>query len=383
MSERTFQCRRNKACRAWLPESSIDWKVENGQRRAYCQPGMCPQGKRSDTSEDLLALQLEARKLRADTRDAKASAERALTRLEVVQKALDTALEIRDIIEPPNIPGPEDPAAEEATPLLAISDIHCGMRVKSSAVNGLGEFNEDIFDERLDSVFCNAVKVVNAQRSSEQSIKQGIVWLGGDMIEGELHPDAIQNQSLTTTQQLVRCELALVRGFNYLLAHSDFERIIVPCNVGNHDRNTKKQQSNSTENSYAWMMYHNLRRHFKSESRLEWFIADSDCLYMNVYDKTIRFFHGDSVKYNGGAAGPLWNVMKHCKNLDQTIPADHTVHGHFHTLGFGSRATSNGSLPSVAPYGHNQGYTYEPPQQAMRFLHSTRGFTGCFPIFAD
>jgi len=56
-----------------------------------------------------------------------------------------------------------------------------------------------------------------------------VVWLGGDMIEGELHNDAVQNQTLTTTQQIVRCQLALVRGFDYLLAHSDLERIMCPA----------------------------------------------------------------------------------------------------------------------------------------------------------
>jgi hypothetical protein len=169
---------------------------------------------------------------------------------------------------------------------------------------------------------------------------------------------------------------------DYYLAHSDLEKIIVPCNVGNHDRNTKKQQSNATENSYAYLMYHNLRRHYRDQPRLQWQIADADCLYLNVYNKKLRFFHGDSVKYNGGQAGPLWNVMKHCRNLDQSIYADNSFHGHFHTLSFG-RATGNGSLPGCAPYGHRQGYLPERPQQGMRILHSAKGFIGSFPIFTE
>jgi hypothetical protein len=381
MNERTYQCRRNSTCRAWLAESAIEWKSEGSKRRPFCAPGMCPNGKRSDTSNELLALQLDARRLRAEARDAKASAERALAKLETVQDALTTALEIRDIFDQGTIELPKDPEKEEATPILMISDIHCGMEVKPQIVNELNEFSPDIFDDRLDAVFRNALKIINGQRNT-MTIREGVVWLGGDMIEGELHNDAVQNQTLTTTQQIVRCQLALVRGFDYLLAHSDLERIMVPCNVGNHDRTTKKQQSNATENSFAHLMYHNLRRHFRDQPRLVWQIADSDCLYMNVYNKRLRFFHGDSVKYNGGAAGPLWNVDKHCKNLDQSIPADNTFHGHFHTLSFG-RATGNGSLPGCAPYGHRQGYRPERPQQGMRFLHSDRGFVGSFPVFTD
>jgi hypothetical protein len=382
MSERTFQCRRNSACRAWLPESAIEWQeTSSGRRRPFCAPGMCPTGRRSDTSDELLALQLDARRLRAEVRDAKASAERALAKLETVQDALTVALEIRDIFDQGTIKLPKDPEKEEAAPILMISDIHCGMVVKPSAVNELNEFSPDIFDDRLDAVFRNALKIINGQRNT-MIIREGVVWLGGDMIEGELHNDAVQNQTLTTTQQIVRCQLALVRGFDYLLAHSDLERIMVPCNVGNHDRTTKKQQSNATENSFAHLMYHNLRRHYRDQPRLVWQIADADCLYLDLYDKRIRFFHGDSVKYNGGAAGPLWNVDKHVKNLDQSISADNTFHGHFHTLNFG-RATGNGSLPGCAPYGHRQGYRPERPQQGMRFLHSHLGFVGSFPVFTD
>ena len=381
-TERTYQCRRSKVCKAWIPESSIEWVEQSSQRRPLCKPGCCPNGKRNDTAEDLLALQLEARRLRAETRDAKASAERALAKLETVQDALTLALEIKDIFDQGVITPPKDPQKDEAVPILLLSDLHCGQIVKPSSVNGLNEFNPEIFDDRLDAVFRNALKVINGQRSTA-TIREAVIWLGGDLIEGELHGDAVQNQTLTTTQQIVRCERAIVRGLDYLLQHSDLERILIPCNVGNHGRNTKKQQSNATENSYEHLAYCSMRRHYRDEPRLEWFIADADCLYLDVYGKRLRFFHGDSVKYNGGAAGPLWNVDKHAKNLDQSVPADHTFHGHFHTLGFGSRATSNGSLPGCAPYGLQSGYRIERPQQGMRFLHSRKGFAGSFPIFTE
>lgn len=381
-NERTYQCRRSKVCRAWIPKSAIEWVDDGGQQRPFCKPGCCPNGKRSDTTEELLTLQLEARRLRAEARDAKASAERALAKLETVQDALAVALDIRDIFDQGTISVPEDPHKEESVPILLLSDLHCGQVVKASAVNGLNEFNPDIFDDRLDAVFRNALKVIEGQRST-MTIREAVVWLGGDLIEGELHGDAVQNQTLTTTQQIVRCEKALVRGLDYLLEHSGLERILVPCNVGNHGRNTKKQQSNATENSYEHLAYCSMRRHYREEPRLEWFIADADCLYLDVYGKRLRFFHGDSVRYNGGAAGPLWNVDKHVKNLDQTMPADHTFHGHFHSLSFGSRATGNGSLPGCAPYGLQSGYRIERPQQGMRFLHSHKGFVGSFPIFTE
>lgn len=376
-TEKTYQCR---ACRQYLPQSEVDWRSEGGKRRAYHKPGLCPSSKKRDEAE--LGLQLQNRKLRREAMDAKASAGRALAKLEQVQDALAVALEIRDTFGQGCIQPPSEPDMEESAPILMLSDLHCGQIIKRSAVNGINEFSPDIFDDSLDAVFRNSLKIINGQRHT-MTIREAVVWLGGDMIEGELHNDAVQSQTLTTTQQIIRCERALIRGLDFLLKHSDLEKILLPCNVGNHGRNTKKQQSNSTENSYEWMMYQALRKHYREEDRLEWIIAEADCIYLNVYDKTLRFFHGDSVKYNGGAAGPQWNVDKHVKNLDQTIPADHTFHGHFHTFYSGSRASGNGSLPGAAPYGMQSGYRIERPQQGMRFMHSRLGFVGSFPVFTE
>jgi hypothetical protein len=197
-----------------------------------------------------------------------------------MQDALAVALDIRDIFDQGAIAPPEDSEQEEAVPILLLSDLHCGQIVKPSSVNGLNEFNPDIFDDRLDAVFRNALKVINGQRSTS-IIREAVVWLGGDLIEGELHGDAVQNQTLTTTQQIIRCERAIVRGLDYLLEHSDLDRILVPCNVGNHGRNTKKQQSNATENSYEHLAYCSMRRHSRDEPRLARFIADADCLSLD------------------------------------------------------------------------------------------------------
>jgi hypothetical protein len=360
-----------------LPESQLKRSIKG---ELVCKDGFCPERK-SKQSAQVLELELMLRRANNQALDAKSGQERAMRKLEQVQDALDVALAIKDIVDVGTIARPKDPHSDEVCPIILNSDEHCGQVVKASAVNGLNEFNPDIYDERKDRIAQNAIRLINKERQ-ESVIKEAVIWLGGDHIEGELHNDAVQSQTLTTTQQIVRAEKAQVRMLDYYLAKSDLQRIIIPCSVGNHGRNTKKPQSNSTENSYEWLMFHSLRKHYRDEPRLVWHIADSDCLYLPIYGHIMRFFHGDTVKYIGGAAGPNWNVDKRIKDLDQSIPALHTFHGHFHQINFGGRATGNGSLPSTAPYGHNQGYRTEAPMQAMRIFHPSGKFCGAFPIFA-
>jgi hypothetical protein len=383
MAERTFQCRRNSNCRAWIEESAIEWQEENGQRRPFCAPGMCPKAKRSDTSEELLALQVENRRLRNDAKDCKASTDRALARVESLTEQLATALDIRDPDASRVITATATDQSSVSVPILLCSDWHCGAVVRPESVNGLNTYNVEIFHERAEKLFCNALKVVRMVRSTV-TITEMVLWLGGDLIDNWLHPEQVQLQELSPVQQIIECERAIVSGINYLLEHGDFERLIVPCSHGNHGRITPKMQAdNSHATSYEWLMYQSLRRHFKHEDRVEWQIADGNATYLTVLGQVLRFHHGDACKYMGGIGGVTIPLTKWIHRADQAIKADHTFQGHFHTAHANPQWSVNGSLIGPTAYGMKLGFAPEKPQQVMRFIDSERGFTISAPIFTD
>lgn len=357
--------------------------MEGGNRRAHCMPGCCPLGKRNDTSEELLALQLENRRLRAKARDAEAGQERMLGEIERLTEQLDVALSITEIGQAVGIlPGGENEQST-AVPVLLCSDWHCGAVVRPESVNDLNEYNLEIFHERSQALFRNALKVVNMVRSTS-AVREMVVWLGGDLIDNWLHPEQVQLQELSPTQQIIECERAIVAGLSYLLANGNFERIILPCSHGNHGRTTQKMQAdNSHATSYEWLMYQSLRRHFRNEPRLVWQIADGNVTYLTVQDQILRFHHGDACRYQGGIGGLSIPLTKWIHRADQGIRADHTFQGHFHQLTLGPNWSVNGSLIGATAYGLKLGFAPERPQQLMRFIDSTRGFTISAPILTD
>lgn len=375
-----FTCRRTRRCRAKLPADSLQRDPASGE--LYCKPGHCPNHK-GDQHENLIQLQLENRRLREQLRTQTNDQDRLLTKVESLQEQLATALEIRDIEQPAPLDASNNSKRSETVPLLLCSDWHCGANVDPATVCGLNRYDVDIFHERAANLFRNTLRVVRMLRSTAE-VSKCVIWLGGDLIDNWLHPDQVETQLLSPTQQLIECERAIVAGLDHLLEHGDFERIIVPCSFGNHGRTTDKMRAgNAAATSYEWLMYKSLARHYRKEPRINFDISDGNIHYVNVLGHRLRFHHGDAIRYGGGVGGITIPLQKWIYRQDQGIKADHTFMGHFHQLTMGQNWSVNGSLIGATPYGMKLGFAPERPQQLLRCIDSERGFTISAPILTD
>lgn len=375
-----FTCRRLRSCRAKLSASDLQRAEKSGD--LICKPGRCPTGKYREES-DLIQLQVELRKNREELRNEKRAKEKLLQRVEQLQDQLQTALDIRDIEVAEQIVAQINGSRSETVPVLLCSDWHCGAMVDPATVCDLNSYDLDEYHRRVQALFRNALRVVNMLRSTSD-VRQMVVWLGGDLIDNWLHPDQAETQILSPTQQLIECERSIVQGLEFLLAEAQLERIVIPCSFGNHGRTTDKMRStNAAATSYEWLMYQSLRRHFAHEPRLDFRISDGNVLYLDVLDKTLRFHHGDAVRYGGGVGGIAVPLQKWLYRQDVGIRADHTFLGHFHQLTVGPNFGVNGSLIGPTAYGLKIGFAPERPQQLMRCIDSERGFTISAPILTD
>lgn len=378
-SSELYSCRRFRRCREKLPLADL-LRDESGQ--LFCKPGMCPNGKNQNTT-DIINLQVEIRKLRGEIKNNASKEERLLAHVESLQERLAIALDIKAIETPVAIERSSNIDRNEAVPVLLCTDWHCGAVVKPETVNDLNSYDVDTFHSRTVALFRNALKVITMLRSTS-SIDKMVVFLGGDLIDNWLHPEQIQLQELSPTQQIIECEKAIVRGIDYLLANGGFSKILVPCCYGNHGRTTIKMQAdNAHATSYEWLMYQSLRRHYNCNSQVEFIISNGNTLYMDVLGKKLRFMHGDAIKYAGGVGGITVPLTKYIYRQDVGIRADHTFLGHFHTLTHGSSWTVNGSLIGPTAYGLKLGFPPERPQQGLEVIDSKRGFTISAPILTD
>ena len=59
-------------------------------------------------------------------------------------------------------------------------------------------------------------------------------------------------------------------------------------------------------------------------------ISDGYWNYLDVFDKTVGFHHGDAVKFNGGIGGLTIPLMKYLHRANQQRRIDYSFCGHFH-----------------------------------------------------
>lgn len=279
---------------------------------------------------------------------------------------------------------PRSKKADEGAFFLGASDWHIGEVVLPSDTNLGNEFDERVQRRRSEAFFVNAAKLVHQYRKCGLVIQQAVLWLGGDMVTGELH-------GIRTSEPVIKQGRTLTKllrsGIEWFLNDTKLERVQVLCNYGNHGRTTEERKiTRGADYSYEWLCYHHLCDIFEGEKRLEWVIANNPFLYTDVYGHTVCTSHGDAPVFSGGggAAGVVGKVMKGISKLKK--PADYTVVGHYHTyVDFGS-GTVNGSLKGYDEYAEGFGFPDEKPQQASSvMLKGSRPTWRVFrtPVFCD
>ncbi len=271
----------------------------------------------------------------------------------------------------------------EATAVVLASDWHIEEKVNPATVNGRNEYNLDISRRRAEKFFRATLWLLDHNRGGFD-IENLVLWLGGDLISGYIHEELEESNFLAPPEAILYAMDLLVSGIDLLLAEGKLEKIIVPCNRGNHGRiHKKKRISTASANSFEWMLYRLLKQHYKAEPRIEFMVADGDHLYLDVYGFTMRFMHGDTFNYGGGVGGMIVPIRRGIQRLQQYRKADITCLGHFHQLGDYGDIVVNGSLIGYSPYALSIAAAYEPPQQAFFLIEPRHGKCQNTPIWLE
>jgi hypothetical protein len=328
-------------------------------------------------SAKALAQDILERKLKQDNLSLKSRLNEAIRQLEQCKIERDTAIRVRgarDYVKPIR-PREISSGLREATWVALASDWHIEERVKPEAVNGVNSYNITIAQRRVERYFSGVAWLANYHKEYFK-LRDGILWLGGDLITGYLREENLEENELSPVQAIATLEGWITDGINYLLKHTDTHTLKVICNSGNHGRLTDKVRPSTREaNSIEWLLYHFLARQFAGEKRVEFSLPHGAQTYAQVYNQTIRFHHGDDAKYGGGVGGIMIPIRKAIQRWDTVRRADLTCLGHFHQYHDLSDLVINGSLIGYNPYALKIGAQYEDPKQAFFLMDSKRGKT--------
>ncbi|MFW6039285.1 MAG: hypothetical protein ACOC9P_02280 [bacterium] len=272
------------------------------------------------------------------------------------------------------------------TPFLSLGDWHAGERVNPDEIDGLNEYDLEIFHRRAKHVVDKAVDLL--KHHMVNPVYPGIVvGLLGDMVSGDIHKELQETNELATIPTVLDVVGVLRQSLEYLADHCG--RVHVVCVVGNHGRNTQKMQAKQrTATSFDWLTYKTLELVLNGDSRITFQIPDSADTHLRIYDHQYLITHGDQFRGGDGIIGPLGPLVRgdYKKRLRQSMVDDRydtLVTGHFHRLITLSQLITNGSLIGYNEYAFTNNLPYEPPQQAMWITHPENGITYTLPVRAD
>ena len=333
---------------------------------------------RPQTTDDRVRAHVERNRL-AEAADRERE---HLREIAALREQIDTMRAIDSDAPPPSVqPRERAYGLREATMLALASDWHLEEYVDPAKIGGVNAFDLAIAESSARRYF-DALVWLYDHHSTHFAIRDLVLWLGGDIISGYIHEELVETNTLAPLPAVRFARELIGAGIRMLLAETNLARIVIPCSYGNHGRTTIKSRiSSGAENSYETHLYHSLAADFADEPRVVFSIARGPLLYLDVYGMTIRFTHGDAVKYGGGVGGISIPINKAIAGWDTTRRAHLTCMGHWHQYMHGQRALVNGSLVGHSPFGDWIKCQYEPARQAFTLIDSRRGPCMSTPIW--
>jgi hypothetical protein len=331
---------------------------------------------------DTLAADAEVSKLRAEVALYRKRYDAALKRIDTERERADALVSLRGIEAKRPVTKAAKGRKHAATMVVLLSDVHCEETVRPEQVNGLNSFDLDVCQARLDELQRRFLLMLEHERQLCR-IDRVVVWLGGDLISGMIHPELAEENSLHP--------LAATRWIGERLqgfldaASASAKDVVVATSCGNHGRTTEKLRTNEADTSYEHHLYLTMRA-AERRRNVRWQLGEGHLNYVDLDGFRIRFCHGHAVRYQGGIGGIHVPLNKAIAAWDATERADLTCLGHWHQFSWSrsGRYVSNGSVIGHSAYAVRIKATYEPPCQAALVIdHGRREVTKAYPLFCD
>jgi hypothetical protein len=340
------------------------------------------------TSEEMPVVE----KLRLQVRTLEANIAR-------IHRENDTAEEIRRRIfalaerapEPPSWLAREGRPGRRGSPVTVWSDWHWGELVYKDQVGGVNEFTADIARKRVRALVQHTVDLCFHHMGRPHQKYPGIViCLGGDMMTGDIHDELRENAWATPQQSVNELTDQLAGAIDNMAAK--FGNVFLPCVVGNHGRGTLKPRAkNRVYTSHEWVIYTNLERYFRKSKRIRFQISSDTDAHFKVFGHRCLLTHGDAlgVKGGDGIIGSLGPIMRGALKVGRSEAQvgrdfDTLIIGHWHQLMYPPGVVANGALIGYNEFARVMlRARYEPPAQALFFIHPEYGRTAAWPVFVD
>jgi hypothetical protein len=335
-------------------------------------------------AQQQLAADAELARLRAEVAGLRSKYKTALAQIDAERDRADRFTALQGVTPRPAAKNAKAKKATRhpATAILMLSDVHCEERVLPETVNHENDYSLEVCEKRMAELEERFLACLEHERN-QADIRRVLVWIGGDLITGHIHPDCVEVTQLSP-MNATRWIAERLRGLVDRVAQAADE-VVVCTNAGNHGRSTEKNRiATELEHSWEQLMYFTLARE-EQNANVRWQIAEGHLGYVDLDGFLVRTTHGHSIRYAGGVYGLALPASKAIARWDAGRRADLTIFGHYHCWGWlrGARYVANGSVIGHSPYAERVASPERPCQGMVVVDHGRQEVTRAYPLFCD
>lgn len=272
----------------------------------------------------------------------------------------------------------------EATALVIWSDFHLAEKVELGTSMGLNKTNPEIMKRRVQQLAINTLRLVEKERQ-DVVIEDFVLALLGDFMNAFLHEWDVQQNYMSPIEELIFARDLLLPAIHYIVDNGNFKRVTIVCQRGNHPRlGFRMSSSTDYKMNYEALLYNMIRNEFENSDIVDVHTPESEIGYLMVYGLTIRYIHGQQIRFAGGVGGIGIPLQKQIYRWDHNRRADLTLMGHYHQFSQPANGVLlNGSLVGFNSYANSLGFPFEVPTQTFQLIDKKYGMTTRMPIFCE
>lgn len=295
------------------------------------------------------------------------------------------------IISNPSYVAPSNKGKISEELILVLSDLHADQVVKSSAVQGLEEFNFNVACNRAEVLIDSVISFTKNTLNSYQYDTINILMLG-DFCNGEVHNAEQFNHFKNSLKASMAIGELLSNMILDLSQH--FKKVNVECVVGNHGRKMDGSGNHNINHrtpllnyDYLTYSYAASRLHKLIDSNVVNFnIPDSYSSILSIQDHNIHISHGHNIR---GVGAGFYGLTKKTAKMNSLMAGfnkkiDYYFIGHFHQS---SSIPESNSTIFMSPafiatdeFALNSLYACSTPSQFLCSIGKKRGITWRMPI---
>lgn len=334
-----------------------------------------------------------------------AELDRLRKRVKALEREYDKALEAavlterlaRDVIQAAPVSyKPLTPALpkrpKSGTPesyMLMFSDSHVGQVIDPGQTLGMGEYNLEIFLDRLAYLEQAASSIITEHTASP--IEELVVAFLGDILHGALAHSNEADQLVTAFDQWYIAGHAIAQFLRNLARY--VPKVRVYGVVGNHGRlpHQKKMPTLNRFSNFDHFAYHYIEALTLGVPNIEWHLDRQPFALFEVQGWVFHAGHGDHLKGGDKALGlPAHAIGRQVNTGTQLFvrsglrPPQYYLFGDKHKRfeiphGLGE-VVFNGCFPGVDNYSLASNFTPVDPVQQLFKVHPKYGRQGIYPI---